>query len=244
MGIGRSNPQDPVDEWIARVAPGGSLVDIGGIGEWSCNERCTWAQRVGASRVAMADLEPFEHRLWRHWRAETARQGIAGIEEFERSNLDDPAQTERLGQWDVVHSTGILYHVPNPLFSLLQLRRFVRRWLIINTVVLPSVIENAAGRLVMPDCSVALFAALRGAERAVIAEHYRAEFGMDIDVLAPVRQGEAMMPYLRDGHPSYYPYWWIFTVPAFEALLEVLEMKLHERWTWRNHCHFVLLETV
>jgi len=242
MGIGREAAQDPVDHWLARIAPGQSVVDIGGIGEFSTNERCSWAQRHGASRVAMADLEPFDHHLWGHWRAETSRLGVTGIEEFQRVNLDDADLPRILGQWDVVHSTGILYHVPNPVHSLLNLRRLVKRWLIVNTVVLPQVIENAAGTLRLPDCAAGLFAALRGQERAVIGEHYRTRFGMDIDALAPVRQEGAVMPYMRDGAPSYYPYWWIFTVPAFEALLEMLEMKVRERWTWEEHAHFVLLE--
>ncbi|MFL1460631.1 class I SAM-dependent methyltransferase [Roseococcus sp. DSY-14] len=242
MGIGRDGAQDQVDEWLARIAPGQSVVDIGGIGEFSTNERCSWARRNGATRVAMADLEPFAHPLWQHWRTETARLGVTGVEEFEQVNLDDPALPELIGQWDVVHSTGILYHVPNPVHTLLNLRRTVKRWLIVNTVVLPPVIENRAGRLRLPDCAVALFAALRGQERAVIGEHYRARFGMDIEALAPTRQEGAVMPYMREGAPSYYPYWWIFTAHAFEALLETLEMKVRERWTWEEHAHFVLLE--
>ena len=242
MGIGRETAQDPVDEWIARIAPGHSLVDIGGIGEFSTNERCSWAQRCGASRVAMADFEPFEHDRWGRWRKETAAQGIGGIEEFQRANIDDPALPQILGRWDIVHSTGILYHVPNPVHSILNIRRVARRWLILNTVIVPEVIENAAGTLRFPACAVALFAALRGQERAVLAEHYRGQFGMEIDSLAPVRQEGAAMPYLREGAPSYYPYWWIFTRTSFEAALEILEMQVRERWTWRDHAHFVLLE--
>lgn len=242
MGIGRDTAQDVVDEWIARIAPGQSLVDIGGIGEFSTNERCTWAQRCGASRVGVADFEPFEHHLWTHWRTETARQGITGIEEFQRANIDDPELPKIIGRWDIVHSTGILYHVPNPVHSILNIRRAARRWLILNTVVVPEVIENAAGRLRFPGSAVAFFAALRGEERAVMAEHYREQFGMDIDALAPVRQDGAVMPYMREGEPSYYPYWWIFTRTSFEAALEILEMRVRDRWTWRDHAHFVLLE--
>ncbi len=242
MGIGRESAQDTVDEWLARLAPGRSVVDIGGIGELSINERCTWAQRCGARRVAMADLEAFDHRLWKHWHAETQRLGVSGIEEFQDVNIDAPDLPARLGQWDIVNATGILYHVPNPVHSLLNLKRVVGRWLIVNTVIVPEVIENAAGTLRFPDCSLALFAALRGQERAVMVEHYRQSFGWDLNPFAPEKQEGEVMPYMLGASPSYYPYWWVFTRPAFEALLEMLGMPVRERWTWQNHAHFALLE--
>lgn len=240
--IGRADAKDPVDEWIASIAAGRSFVDIGGIGEFSVNERCSWAQRSGASRTAMADFEPFSHHLWRYWHEETGRQNIGGIEEFEGANIDDPRLPDLIGTWDIVHSTGILYHVPNPIHSLLNIRRAARRYLILNTVVVPEVIENDAGRLVFPACSVAFFPALRAEERAVLARHYREHLNLDLEPLAPASADGAIMPYMQGGQASYYPYWWIFTVPSFEAALATLEMRVRERWTWNRHAHFVLLE--
>ena len=241
-GIGRQRPQDQVDEWIAQRVRGLSFVDIGGIGVKGTNERASWAQRQGASAVAMADFEPFSHREWQHWHGEIKRIGVTGIKEYEETNIDDPALLDLLGQWDMVHSTGILYHVPNPIHTLLNLRRLVRRYLIVNTVIVPEIIENTAGRLCFPASSVALFAALRGSERAVLAQHYADQFGLPLDELAPERNEGASMPYLVGDRPSYYPYWWVFTKPSFEVTLEMLRMRVLDRFTWKNHAHFVLLE--
>ncbi len=76
----------------------------------------------------------------------------------------------------------------------------------------------------------------------MLREHYRVKFGLDLDLLAPVEQAGAVMPYMRDGAPSYYPYWWIFTVASFEALVSILDMRIVERFTWEDHAHFLFLE--
>lgn len=54
--IGRTEPKDQIDRWIAKYVHGCSFIDVGGVGEKSVNERVTWAQRSGASRVVMADI--------------------------------------------------------------------------------------------------------------------------------------------------------------------------------------------
>jgi len=242
--IGRAQPIDRVDEWIASTVRGLSFVDIGGIGEFATNERASWAHTQGAARAAMADFEPFDHRLWAHYRAGLAKAGLTGIETFERANIDDPNLPALIGQWDMVHSTGILYHVPNPVHSLLNLRRIVRRFLIVNTVIVPERIGNVAGSLVVPRSACLFFGALRGTERDVLREHYRAKFGHRLDDLAPERAEGAVMPYMREGAPSYYPYWWVFTAHSFEVLLGTLGMRMLDSFTWEDHAHFAFLELV
>ena len=240
FGIGRHAAQDRVDEWIAAVAPGRSFVDIGGIGERSGNERCSWAQRCGATDVAMADILPLHHDLWEYFLDTTRARGVADIDVRPGLDVDDPGLAKKLGRFDIVHATGLLYHLPNPVHSLLNLRHVVGEYLITNTVVIPDVVENAEGRVAFPAASALFLPALRGRERAILRRHYLDRFQVDLDIHAPMAE-VATMPYVADGLPSTWPYWWFFTKSAFERALELLEMRILDRHTWQDHAHFVFL---
>lgn len=240
FGIGRQAPQDRVDEWIAAVAPGRSFVDIGGIGEQAGNERCSWAKRCGAHDVTMADILEGDDELWKNYRRTARARGATGIRLMPEMDVDDPALGTKLGRFDIVNATGLLYHLPNPVHSLLNLRRVVGEYLITNTVVIPDVVENAEGRVAFPESSALFLPALRGRERAVLRRHYLDRFEVDLDIHAPMAAG-AIMPYVTKGEPSPWPYWWFFTRSAFERALELLEMRILDRHTWQDHAHFVFL---
>ena len=240
FGVGREAAQDRIDQWIAAVAPGRSFVDIGGIGEQSGNERCSWALRCGAVDVAMADILPLEHELWAHFRQQTRAFGLHEIDFRPGLDLNAPDFPRALGRFDIVHATGLLYHCPHPVHSLLNLRRVVGEYLITNTVVIPDEIENAEGRVRFPAASALFLPALRGRERAVLKRYYLDRFQVDLDVHAPLGEG-SIMPFLQKGEPSPWPYWWFFTKSAFECALELLEMRILDRHTWQDHAHFVFL---
>ncbi|MBS7792979.1 hypothetical protein KTR66_23540 [Roseococcus sp. SDR] len=240
FGVGRIAAQDRIDQWIAAVAPGRSFVDIGGIGEQSGNERCSWARRCGAGEVVMADILPETHALWRHFRRETETHGVRDIAMRPGLDIDAVDFPQALGRHDIVHATGLLYHCPHPVHSLLNLRRVVGEYLITNTVVIPDVVENAEGRVAFPASSALFLPALRGRERAVLRRYYLDRFQLELDQHAPMTGG-GMMPYLERGAPSPWPYWWFFTKTAFERALELLEMRILDRHTWQDHAHFVFL---
>lgn len=240
FGVGREAAQDRIDEWIAAVAPGRSFVDIGGIGEQSGNERCSWALRCGAVDVAMADILPLDHALWAHFRKETQAFGLRDIGFRPGLDLNDTDFPKALGRFDIVNATGLLYHCPHPVHSLLNMRRVAGEYLITNTVIIPDEVENAEGRVSFSAASALFLPALRGRERAVLKRYYLDRFQVDLDVHAPMSEG-AVMPYLTKGEPSPWPYWWFFTKSAFEHALEMLEMRVLDRHTWQDHAHFVFL---
>ncbi len=242
--IGRSIAQDTIDTWIDDNPQRGSFIDIGGIGEYSTNERCTWAYRCGYQKVAMADFESFDHYLWRHYNDVTEASGITGIEKMDRINVDDPKLPDKIGMWDVVHSTGILYHVPNPIYTISNYRKITRRDLIINTVVIPERVVTESGELIFPQSSVVFLPALEGLDRSILQEYYKTKFGWDLNQLAPSSnaQGKSLMPHvLESGALSYYPYWWLFTVKSFESAVRLFGFEIVERSTWQDHAHAVWL---
>lgn len=245
MPLGRKQPQDNVDKWIAERVDGMSFVDIGGIGEWCTNERMTWAQLNGASRSAVADIAAPESKLWTVYHREMAAHGLTGIEEYPDTDVNDRASLERIGAFDFVNCTGIFYHCPNPVHVMMNLARVTGKYLITNTVVIPDVIENSVGRVEFPKASAAFMPGLSGHEREVLREHYKG-LNLFVDRFAPPleSQAEAALPFVRGGDATWLPYWFLFTQTAFEALVNLSGMKVLEREVWRNHTLKFLLEKV
>jgi hypothetical protein len=242
--VGRTAPLDIVDEWIQANPRRESFVDIGGIGEFSTNERTTWAKRCGYSRVAMADLEDFSHKLWKHYFDELESKDITGIEYIPNVNIDDNNLVNNIGKWDFVHSTGILYHVPNPVHSIANYKRITSSDLIINNVVIPTKIENEIGTLEFNQATALFLPSLVGRDRDILQLYYKQKFGWELNVLAPsVEQAGALsQPHVHaDGSLSYYPYWWLFTAHAFESAARLLGLEIVDTWTWENHAHFMWL---
>lgn len=237
-------PKDPVDEWLAEIVPGRTFVDIGGIGVDSVNERVTFAARAGASHAAMADIRPFTFREWNVFDEKCAAAGVTGIGRYENIDITSPSLQDVLPAFDVVHSTGIFYHLPSPVSALDTLQRVVGQYLIINTVTIPSRIENTAGTLEFPG-NVALFLpGMSDRERAILRAHYDGRYGWKVDDVAPSLEAQdgATMPYMENGQFSCWPYWWLMTDDCFRSLLRLFRFTIRQEWKWDDHCLFCLCE--
>ena len=231
------SPKDPIDRWIAQVVPGRSFVDIGGIGMNSSNERVTFAHAAGASRTAMADIRPFSYHEWTTFDGTLVAAGVPGVDRFENVDITRPDLTDRLPTFDVVHCTGIFYHLPNPVDALRTLDGVVGTHLIINTVTVPAQVENADGRLDFSG-NVALFLpGINAHERAVLGTHYKAKFGWSIDDVAPPLEAQAgaKMPYVDKGEFSCWPYWWLMSDACFRSLLHLMRYRIEAEWKWEDH---------
>lgn len=236
----------PVEDWIARVAPGGSFIDIGGIGEGSTNERIGAALAAGATSAVMADIEPQGAPLWQGFHARMAGQGIARERygSLDGVDISAPGLADRIGRFDTVHCTGILYHLADPVGGLRNLVSVTGRWLILNTVICPDRVENEEGVLTLPAGGALFLPGLAARERAVLRRHYRGKFGWSLDDVAPGAdaQATAATPHFTPDGPSCAPWWWLLAIPAFEALVSMNGLAIRERWTWAEHCQFLLCE--
>lgn len=165
----RGRPEEIWLDLIRRSVPGQTFIDVGCM--WKVNGAYTFhALASGASEATGLDINPatpeFEER--------NEREG--GSVRFVQADLNDPELPQRIGQFDVVFCSGVLYHVPNMLQSLEQLRRLCRGQLILTTA---SITERET-----PNAAVFLPSMGQEARETLnFAGPYRKR-GLDSDVIA------------------------------------------------------------
>ncbi len=137
--------EDHRDEWIGRIVPGKSFVDIGGL--WgTVNEKISPAHDAGATHLCMVDIWTPDSEWWQRFREHCASKGIGSVREVV-SSIDNPGILKSVGTHDVVHCSGVIYHCPNPFFTIRALMSLAKEKLLLATAVMPPLIENEFGRL-------------------------------------------------------------------------------------------------
>jgi 2-polyprenyl-3-methyl-5-hydroxy-6-metoxy-1,4-benzoquinol methylase len=200
----RPSYQDRLRMLIERHAPGTSFVDVGCM--WNVDGAYAFhAVDKGAVQVTGIDLQAASERF----HAENARRGSRVT--FVQGDINDPTLPERLGRTDVVFCSGVLYHVPNPLTTLEQLRALCRRTLILGSATIP---EQG-----IPQLAVYypfLDARFHG---KLVPRTDHARVGLDTAF----------------RHDSYYANWfWGLTLSCLRAMLETVGFETLEVYTWRR----------
>lgn len=155
------------DVYIARVVNGCSFVDIGGL--WgTINEKVSVAHQHGASSLTMMDVTVEGGELWDLFRE---RMKSLNIEDFECESGDVCAVDGRQS-YDVVHSSGVLYHHPNPFDILRAYRRLTKQYLIISSAVIPTTISNEFGSIQLPASGLLFVPALNEVERQIMIQFW------------------------------------------------------------------------
>lgn len=240
-----TEPKDQIDKWIARLVPGKSFVDIGGVGEKAINERITFAHLAGARSCVMADIMPTSHDWWDSFRNKCTSLGLAAFEELGGVDIRLRDSLKDLGRVDVVHSTGIFYHLSSVPDALWSLRSIVGEHLITNTITFPKKVENEFGTVELPDCGVLFLPAMTETERKVISKHYHDKFGSratwkDVDFMSPRPDNQTTVQYVEHDELSCGPNWFFYSDNAFRALLRVCRFEILDEYKWRDHTLQVL----
>ena len=237
--------KDPIDQWIMDRVAGRSFVDIGGIGVGAWRERTTLAAQAGASKVMMADIRPADFWEWKAFRKKSAEAGVQGVIEFPNVDIRRRDTLAALGVCDIVHSTGILYHLQSPAEAVWNLRSVTGQYLITNTVTFPSKVENEHGVVNLPENSVLFIAALSRQDRKVLNKYYTDKYQFTIDKVAPdPADGDANMPWVENGELTCWPYWYLYSDQAFRCLLKLCRLRIVDEWKWDDHALHVLCEVV
>ncbi len=235
LDAGFTIPANIVDKssWIADVVKGKSFADIGGL--WgTVNEMVTVAAHAGAARTAMVDMQPIGNEWWQAFVARCDSLGIKGYESY-YANLEDADLVKKIGAYDVVHCSGILYHAPDPMHLLRQLFRVTNEYLILTTMAIPDTIPSAAGDIKIGG-AVYFVPTLNDADRKIFSEFFDAAnikiAGINGD---PVRQWVD-----AEGSYDYGPWWWLWTPDFVMNMLQLFpcEVIAHgESWAGRSYSY-------
>jgi hypothetical protein len=131
-------------------------------------------------------------------------------------NLDDLHLRDKIGTYDFVHSAGIIYHAPSPLFSISQLRSITNKYLLLGSMVVPERVTNEAGSLDFSGGMMLLLPAMDEARRVVMARHFDAS-----SIKIAHINAEQRAQFRANGAPNYSPWWWLYSATTFRAMVEV-----------------------
>jgi SAM-dependent methyltransferase len=222
---------DPRDEFIARVVRGRSFADVGGL--WgTVNEKVSVAHAAGASALAMIDISERGDR----WTAFEARCRQLGVPDVRTVQGDVQELVEAVPDlvFDVVHCSGVLYHLPEPLRLLRALRKAAREHVVFTSAVTATTISNAAGTLRIPDSAALFVPALSGAEREILRAHWEPVLG---DGAHGITKD---VPRWRVE--DFGPWWWLPTPAALSAMCEAAGFRVLDRgFFWNDNAFTQLL---
>lgn len=199
--------------WVAEHVPGRSFADIGGL----LNHGATAfeAEAAGASAVTLFDVGDREYAP--EYLAEHERR--ASRVRYVQGDLHDPVAVDRVGPHDLVWCCGVLYHTPNPVGQLTELRRITRGLLYLGTHTIPEVPGVAQACLYYPHLPA-------GSRHALARAHWRADGYWGV---GPPIDERPMMGYAN--------FWWGITPSALRAMLatarfEVVEERRPHPYPW------------
>lgn len=221
-----------VDDVIGEVVPGRSFADLGGL--WGLyNEKVTVAAKAGASSVAMLDVQPEGTEAWTLFERHAAGRGVSGTR-CVCVDLNDPDLVARVGSFDIVHCSGVIYHCPDPFASLRQLGRLATNTLIIGSMTVPETIENGEGTLDFRGGRVVSVPAMDEASRAVAGSHF-ASLGIEVHNINMLGPHPWSLP---NGGPNYAPWWWLWHWRTLAQMAETVGLRVTEvieQWEGRAH---------
>jgi len=197
--------EDPRDKYIRRVVAGKTFIDIGGLSN-VINERVSTASAAGATSVTMMDVEGPQCPWWNELRQRLKENGVT-----ECDFISGDVLSTELEPREIVHSSGVLYHLPSPIEYIAKLRRITKEYCVLTSTTVSTRIETDSGSLSIPSSSVLFVPALSGPERQIVRDwFFRAGRG---DVTERVDRFGGWK-----NLTNYYPNWFIPTVSAFEQM--------------------------
>ncbi|MBI2313365.1 MAG: hypothetical protein HYU77_12775 [Betaproteobacteria bacterium] len=220
---------DVRDKYISRVIKGNTFADIGGL--WgTVNEKVSVAHKYGASDLNMMDIQPPESDLWHRFRERMVALGVTGCR-CVTMDLGNPQIGSTVQPVDVVHCSGVLYHHPDPMLLLANLRRVSRKYVILTSAIIRNEIKNRKGRYSLPPSSVLFVPALSDAEREIMKAHWE-----------PYGTAYGLTQKYDFAVDDFAPWWWLPTATALLAMCTAAGFSVEDSaHTWNDNALTVLL---
>ena len=197
--------------WLAEHAKDRTVADVGGL--FNEGLHAFAAEDAGARKVTLLDAGDPEYMPG--FEAERERRG-SGVEVVQ-GDLHDPVAVERLGPHQLVWCTGVLYHTPNPVHQLTQLRTVTTELLYLGTHTIPEVPGVPQACLFYPH--------LGEAERRALSRPYLNPAG-GVGIGVPI-----------DDRPmfGYANFWWGITPSALRAMLRTARFEVVDEHAPTDH---------
>ncbi len=226
--MGQINKSD----WIARVAPDRTFADVGGL--WgTVNEMTSVALQAGAAHAAMIDIQP-PGNTW--WHAFDERMASLGLSNYSCLHADATRDgfRERAGVYDVVYCSDVIYHLPDPLSLLLNLRGITHEHMILTSMYVPEVISNEAGEIDLRGGGAILAHAMVDKTKREVMQRYFDKMGLQVAGIS-LPLNEPLV--LEDGSGNTSPWWWLMTPALLRSMLEIAGFDVIEEgdsWAERS----------
>lgn len=232
MNLDPQQEADPRDRFLAGVVSGRSFADVGGL--WgTVNERVSVAHRLGARSLTMIDAIPEADPFWAAFEERRGKLGVPLVTRVS-SDIVRLAEAPNPPLFDVVHCSGVLYHIPEPLRLLLSLKRITREHLVLTSLVARSEYPHAAGPLHVPEAACVFIPALEGAEKEAVANYWQGLVGDG--AVGLTRENPTWR--LED----FGPWWWLPRPAALRKLCQTAGFSLVETAEfWEGNAYTLLL---
>ena len=209
--------------WIAELVAGKTFADVGGL--WgTVNETVSIALQHGAREATMIDMQPSGSRWWTAFHERCSELGVAGYHTVVGDICNDRI-ADTIGPFDVTHCSGVVYHVPNAVDMIRNLISITRERFILSSMIVPDVIANRFGKLVLEQGQLLLVPALSESPRRILGEHFdQQKIG--------IRGINAKSPLFAEpnGRLRYGPWWWIFTAETLVAMCRIFDVSIEKTW--------------
>lgn len=223
---------DPRDEYLSEVVKGKSFADVGGL--WgTVGEKISVAHRYGASALTMIDVAPPPDERWQLF--DERRRGLeVPPVNCISGDVVSLVENNSCPQFDVVHCSGVLYHIPDPIRLVAALRKVAREYLIFCSVVTASKVESDEGTLELPRAAALFVPALQTRERAILSSYWSRFVGdQALGITGPQPSWQL---------DDFSPWWWLPTMEALKAICAVAGFRFHKgAHFWNDNAYVMLL---
>jgi len=222
--------------WIAQTVKGRSFADVGGL--WgTVNERVSVALLEGAREASMLDIAPLGHSLWKDFDTYCKKLGISGYN-CVSADATSPNLGQKVGSFEVVHCSGVIYHVPDLVSFVRNLMSITSRHLILQSMVVPERIKNEFGVLDLSG-GHCLFVPLMNEKQRKIAGRHLEQLGLHI----PHLSGPPVQSWFYHGVWHYEPWSWLITPDFLRGLVQICGLSVvDEGFVWDERTYSLLCE--
>lgn len=204
---------------------GCSFVDVGAL--WgTSNEKVSVATLAGARSAAIIDATPASDGAWTRCRDHCRSLGVTGYAEHS-IDLNDPLIAEKVGTFDFVYCSGVLYHTPSVFYSLQRLFTLTERYLFVGSMVVPEIIENEFGSIDLGGGGMLFVPGLNEKTRSIVGAYFAGE-GLTIMHITPSPSPPQPFMWRAGTSPNYAPWWWLYPLGTLCSLVETVGFKIIE----------------